>query len=387
MNWEFEGYPRPDGGFGIRNYVAVIPSVVCANEVARAVTAQTSGTRGLFHQQGCSQLLPDLQWVTRSLIGLGTNPNVGAALIVSLGCEGTDTDRVAQEIAASGRPVEVVRIQDGDSPQAIAQGIRMAQKLVMEVSQTRRERTGLSHCVVGLKCGGSDATSGVASNCAIGYAVDKLVDAGATVVFGETTELIGAEQVLVRRAATPETAEKLLRAVEEMENRGKSMGVDMRKGQPTPGNIEGGLSTIEEKSLGAILKSGSRPIRGVIQYPDRVTGPGLWFKDSPGRETELLTGMAAAGAQAVLFSTGRGAPQGFPTVPVIKVCGNSDTGRRMASDMDIDAGGIIDGRSSIAQVGEEIFRCLLEVLSGRTTRSESIRYDQTINIYTRGPII
>ena len=387
MNWEFEGYLRPDGHVGSRNYVAVIPSVVCANEVARAIAAQTSGTRGLFHQQGCSQLSPDLEWVTRSLINLGTNPNVGAALVVSLGCEGTDTARVVREIQASGRPVELVRIQDGDSPRAIAEGIRAAQRLVMEISGQKRQRADLSRCVIGLKCGGSDATSGVASNCAIGYAVDKLIDAGAAVVFGETTELIGAEHVLVHRAANEKAAKDLLQAVNDMENRAKSMGVDIRKGQPTPGHIEGGLTTIEEKSLGAIMKSGSRPIQGVISYPDRVPGPGLWFKDSPGRETELLTGMAAAGAQAVLFSTGRGAPQGFPTVPVVKVCGNSDTARRMISDMDIDAGPIIGGGQSVAETGEMIFSYLLDVLSGRATKSESIRYDQTINIYTRGPII
>lgn len=387
MNWTFEGYLRQDGRAGARNYVAVIPTVVCANEVARAVAAQTAGTRGLFHQQGCSQLLPDLQWVTDSLIGLGTNPNVGAAVLISLGCEGTDTARVAGGIEASGRPVEVIRIQDGDSPQAIAEGIRRAQKLVQAISGQRRQQVGLDQCVIGLKCGGSDATSGVASNCAIGYAVDRLVDAGAAVVFGETTELIGAEHVLVKRAASQEAAHDLLKAVDDMEKRAKSMGVDMRRGQPTPGNIEGGLTTIEEKSLGAIMKSGTRPIQGVIQYPEKAPGPGLWFKDSPGRETELLTGMSAAGAQAVLFSTGRGAPQGFPTVPVVKICGNSDTGRRMISDMDIDAGRIIGGHQSVAQVGEEIFQYLLQVLSGQMTKSESIRYDQTINIYTRGPII
>ena len=184
----------------------------------------------------------------------------------------------------------------------------------------------VSNIVMSIKCGGSDATSGMASNCVIGYVADKLVDLGATVIFGETTEFIGGEHLLAKRGATKEVGDKIFQIVNEMEARAKSLGCDMRKGQPTPGNIAGGLSSIEEKSLGAIMKSGTRPIQGVMGYTERVTNhKGLWIKDTPGREPEILTGMAATGAQCMMFSTGRGAPQGFPSMPVIKICGNPNT--------------------------------------------------------------
>ena len=209
----------------------------------------------------------------------------------------------------------------------------------MAISTSHRQPVDISNVVMAIKCGASDATSGMASNCVIGYVADKVVDLGGTVVFGETTEFIGAEHILARRARTPEIGQKIYDIVERMENRAKSMGCDMRKGQPTPGNIAGGLSSIEEKSLGAIVKSGTRTIEGVMEYPDMVTNhKGLWIKDTPGREPEILTGMACTGAQCMLFSTGRGAPQGFPTMPVIKICGNPNTYERMIRDMDINAG-------------------------------------------------
>lgn len=386
---EFWGYRRENGRAGARNHVAVIPSVVCANDVAQAIVGQVQGTVGFFHHQGCCQLPPDLERVTDTLCGLGCSPNVGAALIVSLGCEGTDHERLAETIAGTGKPVEVIYIQElGGASRAIQAGIDAAQKLAMAISGKRREPVDLSETVMAIKCGGSDATSGMASNCVIGYVADRLVDLGATVVFGETTEFLGAEHILARRAATPEVEKKIYEIVERMEARAKSLGCDMRKGQPTPGNIKGGLSSIEEKSLGAIMKSGSRPIQGVLEYPDRISDhKGLWIKDTPGREPEILTGMACTGAQAMLFSTGRGAPQGFPSMPVIKICGNPNTYRHMIHDMDLNAGRIITGEKSIEQVGEEAFSLLVEVLSGRTTKNETIKYFNSIDIHTLGPVI
>ena len=279
------GYVRPDGKAGSRNYVAVIPSVVCANEVVDAIVSQTLNTKGLFHHQGCCQLPPDLERVTDTLIGLGLHPNVGAVLIVSLGCEGTDVERLYKTIQASGKPVEVIGIQElGGMTNAIAEGVRAAQKLSMQISGMQRQPVDISNYVMGIKCGGSDATSGLASNCVIGYVADKIVDLGGTVVFGETTEFIGAEHILARRGVTPEVGAKIFEKVAAMEARAKSLGCDMRKGQPTPGNIAGGLSSIEEKSLGAIVKSGTKPIQGVMEYADIVTDQkGLWIKDTPGR--------------------------------------------------------------------------------------------------------
>ena len=389
MAYEFWGYVRPDGQVGCRNHVAVIPSVTCAGDVASAITRQVAGTVGYFHHQGCCQLPPDLDRVTETLISLGKSPNVAAALVVSLGCEGTDSQRLEEEIRKTGKSVRSIHIQElGGVSAAIKAGIDAAQELVIEVSGLRRQLVDASRVVMSIKCGASDATSGMASNCVIGYVADKLTDLGAAVVFGETTEFLGGEHLLARRAATPQTGERILEIVERMEARARSLGCDMRKGQPTPGNIAGGLSSIEEKSLGAIVKSGSRTIQGVLEYPEAIGDrKGLWIKDTPGREPEILTGMAAAGAQVMMFSTGRGAPQGFPTMPVLKICGNPHTYARMSHDMDINAGLVITGEKSIEEVGEEAFAALLDTLSGRQTKNETLGYHSSIDIYTLGPVI
>ncbi len=384
----YMGYVRKDGKIGSRNHVAVIPSVVCANEVVESIVHNTAMTQGIIHHQGCCQTPPDLERITDCLIKIGENPNVGAVLIVSLGCEGVDTDRLEREIRATGKPVERINIQElgGTSP-SIQAGIDKAQQLVLQISGMQRTEVDLSTFVMGIKCGASDTTSGVASNPVIGYVADKVIEHGGTVIFGETTEFIGAEHILQRRAKDEFVASEIGRIVKEMEDRAKAIGVDMRKGQPTPGNIAGGLSTIEEKSLGAIVKSGTKTIDGVIGYTEAPKGPGLWIKDSPGREIELLSGMAVAGAQVILFSTGRGAPQGFPVVPVVKICGNPVTYDRMSNDMDINAGRIVTGEKSIEEVGDETFELLLRVASGEMNKGESIKYTKSMDFYCLGPVI
>ena len=392
MSYTFMGYPRPDGKYGVRNLVAVIPSVVCANDVAQAICRQVQGTIGYFHHQGCCQLPLDLKRVTDVLSHLGQSPNVGAALIVSLGCEGTDHQRIYEEIKATGKPVEIIHIQElGGTSRSIQAGIDAAQRLVQRISGIHRVPADISNLVMSIKCGGSDTTSGMASNCVIGYVADKLVDLGATVVFGETTEFLGGEHILARRAVGGEdgpVGQKIYQIVDEMEKRAMSVGEDMRGGQPTPGNIAGGLSSIEEKSLGAIVKSGHRPIQGVLEYCDKVTDhKGLWIKDAPGREPEILTGMAATGAQVMMFSTGRGAPQGFPSMPVIKICGNPNTYERMQWDMDLNAGRILTGEKSIDEVGEEAFQMLLDTLNGRMTKNEALSYFGSVDIFCLGPVI
>lgn len=386
---EFYGYKRPDGSFGARNFVAIIPSVTCANDVANAICRQVQGTVTYLHHQGCCQLPPDLERVTNTLISLGKSPNVGAILIVSLGCEGTDHERMYRELSATGKPVEIIHIQElGGVSNAIREGTNLARKLVIQISGQQRVPADVSNIVMAIKCGASDTTSGMASNCVIGYVADKLVDLGATVIFGETTEFLGGEHLLARRAVNKEVANKIYQIVNAMEERAKSVGVDMRRGQPTPGNIAGGLSSIEEKSLGAIVKSGTRPIQGVLEYPEHVTTQkGLWIKDTPGREPEILTGMAATGAQFMCFSTGRGAPQGFPSMPVIKICGNPNTYDHMKEDMDINAGPIINGDKTIEEVGEEVFQKILRVLNGEMTKNESIQYFSAIDIHCLGPVI
>lgn len=386
---QWYGYRRPDGSVGSRNYVAVIPSVTCANDVANAICHEVQGTVAYLHHQGCCQLPPDLDRVTETLISLGKSPNVGAVLIVSLGCEGTDHERMYKELKATGKPTEIIHIQElGGVSNAIRTGTDIARKLVIDISGQQRVPAELSEIVMSIKCGASDTTSGMASNCVIGYVADKLVDLGATVIFGETTEFLGGEHLLAKRAVNQQVADKIYQIVNDMEARAKSIGCDMRRGQPTPGNIAGGLSSIEEKSLGAIVKSGTRPIQGVLEYPEHITNQkGLWIKDSPGREPEILTGMAATGAQFMCFSTGRGAPQGFPSMPVIKICGNPNTYEHMQNDMDLNAGRIITGEKTIEEVGEETFEKLLRVLNGEMTKNEAVQYFSAIDIYCLGPVI
>ncbi|MBO4295165.1 MAG: UxaA family hydrolase [Desulfovibrio sp.] len=386
---DFWGYVRENGKVGARNYVAVVPTVVCAAEAAQTICNSVTGCISYLHHQGCCQLPPDLERVTDTLISLCCSPNVGAVLFVSLGCEGTDVERLMQTVAATGKPIDMVRIQeDGGISSAIALGISKAKTLAAKISTQHREKVDASNIVMSIKCGGSDATSGMASNCVIGYVADKVVDLGGTVIFGETTEFIGAEHILARRAVNKEVGDRIFEIVANMEARAKSLGCDMRKGQPTPGNIAGGLTTIEEKSLGAIMKSGSRPIQGVLNYTDMITDQkGLWIKDTPGREPEILTGMACTGAQVMLFSTGRGAPQGFPSMPVLKICGNVNTYKKMEQDMDINAGVIITGESTIHEVGEYAFERMIGILNGEMTKSEAIKYFNFIDIYCMGPVI
>lgn len=392
MGYTFNGYKRPDGRYGSRNLVAIIPSVICANDVGQAIQRQVQGTIGFYHHQGCCQLPSDLKRVTDTLISLGKGPNVAACLVVSLGCEGTDTARLVAELEATGKPVRKIGIQElGGTSRAIQAGIDAAQELVMQVSGMQREPVDISNVVMAIKCGASDTTSGMASNCVIGYVADKLVDLGATVVFGETTEFFGGEHILARRAVGGEdgpVGKKIFEIVNNMEQRAALLGEDMRGGQPTPGNIAGGLSSIEEKSLGAIVKSGHRPIQGVLEYPEFVTDQkGLWIKDTPGREPEILTAMAATGAQFMMFSTGRGAPQGFPSMPVIKICGNPNTFEHLKHDMDLNAGRIITGEASIEEVGEEAFQKMLAVLNGEMTHNEALSYFGSMDICCLGPVI
>jgi altronate dehydratase large subunit len=382
----FLGYPRPMGLVGVRNHIGVISTVGCANDVTLWIAQQVKGCASFLHGQGCTQTQPDLDQVTRTLISLGWNPNLAGVLLVSLGCESVLVDKIAEGIAASGKPVDSVVIQKaGGATSAVEQGTRIIKAMIVEASRMKREEFPDSELVLGVKCGASDTTSGLVSNPATGAACDLLIDNGGTCVFGETTEFIGAEHVLTKRAATPEVARKIMEIVSRMEQRVTAMGVDMRGGQPTAGNITGGLSTIEEKSLGAIAKGGTRPIKAVYEYGERPQGKGLFIVDTPGREPEFLTAVAAAGAQVIIFSTGLGAPQGFPFVPVIKVTGNPNTYNRLLDHLDIFVE--LGNGSSMAKMGQALYQEALAVASGKQTKAEISGYGNFPNIFTIGPVI
>ncbi|MBN2751677.1 MAG: UxaA family hydrolase [Rhodospirillaceae bacterium] len=384
----FKGYRRANGGVGTRNFVGLLATVACANEVAQGIANQVKGTVAFTHQQGCCQTPPDLQRVTRTLSGLGCNPNLASVILISLGCEGTDVEEVARAIAETGKRVEILPIQEnGGLAKTLAKGSLLAQQMVMEASSLEREVCDDSELVIGLKCGSSDTTSGLAPNPALGLAVERVVAAGGTAVMGEVTEFIGAEHILAGQAKDEATGQRILDLVERMENRAKAAGVDMRGGQPTPGNIKGGLTTIEEKSLGAIAKAGKAIVQDVYEYGERPTVKGLVVMDSPGREPELLTGMAAAGCTVIVFTTGRGAPQGFPFVPVIKVTGNQHTWENMVDHMDMSVHEVIEGTESMPAAGDRIYDTVLSVASGKVTKAEVSGYVKAMDIYVTGPVI
>ena len=385
---EFMGYGRADGSVGTRNYVGVLSAVVCVNEVVENIVRQVQGTTRFTHHQGCCQTPLDIHIVNDTLINLGKNPNLHSVLLVSLGCESTDLSGVIEAIAASGKRVEHIVVQEvGGSARTTAQGILMAQEMVREASLEQRRPFPISKLMLGMKCGSSDTTSGLVPNPAIGVASDLLVAAGGTSILGEVTEFIGAEHILAKHAANEEVAQGILKLVERMEQRAMAVGEDIRGGQPTGGNIKGGLTTIEEKSLGAIAKAGSAPIQAVYEYGQRPDKPGLVVMDSPGREPEILTGLAAAGCNVIAFATGRGAPQGFPFVPVLKITGSRTAAEKMIDHIDMNLSAVIDGGDTIPDAGQRILEELVRVASGAMTKAELSGYVNSMDIYMRGPVI
>jgi len=370
---EFMGYRRADGTAGTRNHVLILPTVACANHVSRAIARQVEGPVWVEHQHGCSQLAPDAAQTARVFVGHGIHPNVFGIVVVGLGCEGVRAQDVAAEIKrlCPYKPVHCVIIQDaGGSFSAIAEGARAANQMVKDASLCVRQPISIAELVLGTACGGSDASSGLSANPALGEASDMLVDAGGTAVLSETPELIGAEHLVAARAVNKEVAKRCYDMVRRCEESANALGVDMRGSNPSPGNIEGGLTTIEEKSLGCIYKGGTRPLVGVFEYAEKINAKGLVYMDTPGNDVEQLTGMAAGGCNIIVFTTGRGTPTGSPIVPTIKVAANSELFHKMAENMDLNAGAIVTGEETVKQVGQRILAEMIEVASGRLTKAE-----------------
>ncbi|MBP2639286.1 MAG: uxaA 4 [Firmicutes bacterium] len=374
----FMGYRRPDGKVGIRNHVLILPSVTCANQVARSIAQNTPGTTWVEHQHGCAQLGADLELTRRVLISHGTHPNVYGTVIVGLGCETARAQEVAQAIKEQCpfKPVAVMIIQEeGGSVKASVKGAELAKAMVCEAAGLLREPIDVSELILGTECGGSDACSGITANPALGAASDLLIDAGGSVVLAETTEIIGAEHLVAARAVNKEVEARCYEVIDRCEQGVLKMGVDMRGSQPTPGNIDGGLSTIEEKSLGCIYKAGTKPLVDVIDYAMPVTKKGLVWMDTPGHDIEQLTGMVAGGCHLVVFTTGRGTCCGSPIAPTIKVASNSALFKAMEDNIDINAGTIITGEETVQQVGQRIFEELLHVASGKMPKAEVLGFN------------
>ena len=367
----FMGYRRKDGRVGVRNHVLVLATVQCANVVVDRIGLAVPEVIALSHVWGCSQIGDDLAQTQRILENFATHPNVGGVLLIGLGCESMPTVQLGDRLAAQGYLCHRLTIQEeGGKRPTLERGIALARELLAEVAAFKREPVPVSELVMATECGGSDAWSGVTANPALGVASDLLVQAGGTSILSEVPEFIGAEHLLAARVASPEIAQQIQAAVRHAEEGARRMGVDMRGSQPTPGNMDGGLTTIEEKSLGAIAKGGTTDVQECAGYGCRLGKRGLVVMDTPGNDPESVTGMVAGGAQVVVFTTGRGSPTGCPIAPVIKVASNSAMYRRLAEDMDLDAGTVVEQGESLAEAGRRIYDEVIAVANGKQTVAE-----------------
>ncbi len=388
---EFFGFPRPDGSVGARNYVLVLPGGLVADKICDLVR----GTCTLRKPNPGMDATPrDRATARRTLLGLGLNPNAAAVIVHNGGLTSDypefDAYALAEQLAASGKPVEVVDVvKAGDAFAAIAQGARLATLFVRDASRLRREAFGLDKLCLSVKCGWSDPTSGIVGNAVVGYLYDRVVAAGGTALFGETVETIGAEHILARRAATPAVGEALVRAAAAVEQVALAAGVDIRNINPVPANKEAGITTLEEKSLGALYKSGSQPIQGVLAYGERPPGTGLYFVDNSPMPLSTYPGYAAAGSQVGMWQLGGGGipnqtvlhPSPAPLMPLMWLTANPATYARCRLSIDFYSGTVSEGAESLAEAGERLLRTVVEVASGTLTLSETLNYVEAAELY------
>ena len=387
----FQGYLRPDGRVGTRNYVALISSVNCSATVCRAVAdhfnrggglegfVNVDGVLALTHGGGCAintdAGAEGYAYLTRTIAGYATSPNVGGVVMIGLGCE---TNQIPAILAAHGlresATFHTMTIQGlGGTRNTIEAAIAAVRAMLPTVDAARRSEQPASGLVLALECGGSDGYSGISANPALGHAADLLVRHGGTAVLAETPEIYGAEHLLTRRAASPEVARKLLDRIAWWRDYAARNRAALNN-NPSHGNKAGGLTTILEKSLGAVAKSGSTRLEAVYEYAERVSARGFVFMDTPGYDPIAVTGQIAGGCNVVAFTTGRGSTTGYKPAPTVKIATNTPMYRRMSDDMDIDCGGIVDGTDTIEAAGERIFRDMLAIASGRRTKSEDHGY-------------
>jgi altronate dehydratase large subunit len=372
----FLGYRRADGRVGTRNHVVVLSVIGLAAPAARRIAGAVAGTLLVATPYGRGQFGEDKIVHERQLVGLGRNPNAAAVLVV--GADRKTADRIAAAIAASGKPVDVVALDDvhEDALELSHRGIKRAAALVRGASRVRREVCRASDLFLGIECGHSDATSGLAANPTAGAAADRLVDAGARVVFGETVEWLGAEHLLARRAATPAVGAAIVAAVARREAAVVATGFDLTGNNPGEENIRGGLSTIEEKSLGAVAKGGTRPITGVLAIGEEPQAAGLYVMDAPAFSPESLTGFAASGANLMLFTTGAGNSFCNALAPTIKISARADTVAALPHQIDFDASAALAGRRDPTDLGADLVGLILAVASGERTWGEILREDE-----------
>ena len=383
---KFMGYKRKDGMIGCRNHVVAMQTVLCTGPVADRIAQLVPGVIPIVHPwcNASPETLPVLS-------GIGKNPNVAGLLLISLDCEDIipDLDNLIKEISATGKLCKIINVRKSrGTVNSIEKGAKIAQKMVERYSILKREMFSLENLTIGIKCGGSDTTSGLAANPALGHAVDSMVDQGATVLFSEVSEMVGAEEIIGSRAINEDVRNKIFKVIERAAKH--QLGTDgfnikpMRRGRSiSSGNIKGGLTTLEEKALGSVSKTGMLPIQGVVKFAEKPSGKGLYMMDDDGirfGDVGDLTGFLAAGSQLTVFTTGRGSAAGTAIAPVIKVCGNPETYNYMKDNMDINASNIILEKSTHRKIGKEICHEISTVASGKKTKSEilgHIEFDYT----------
>lgn len=374
----FMGYKRPDGKVGIRNNVLILPTCACSSESARMVAEHVEGAVYVSNTGGCAEVEENLNITQEMYSGFAANGNIYSTVVIGLGCEGNKAEIFAEIIKKkTNKPIEIVNIQDeGGTINAVNKACRIAAQMVRDASSVKREQCDISELIMGIECGGSDATSGLAANPVVGYVSDRLVDLGASAMMSETTEFIGAEHILAKRGATKEISRQIIGLCRDLEEHLSRANQDLRTGQPSLGNKEGGLSTIEEKSLGCIYKGGTRPVVEVLNYACMPTKKGALIMDSPGFDVASVTAMVAGGSQVIVFTTGRGTPTGNIISPVIKVTGNKDTFTNMFDNIDFDASPVVKGEMTIEECGEKLFKEVLEVADGKVTKAESFGFNE-----------
>ena len=399
---EFWGYSRPDGSVGVRNHVLILPATRNVNYICHRIALAVPGVTTFYTTGEYGRTGSDRKRLARFLPGIARNPNVANVLLIGMphgyGYPEFQTDALAAEIAKSGTRLEILNVDRcGGLEGTVVKGIRLARELVREATAMRREAAPLSKLTIGMKCGDSDATSGLAGNPALGRAVDRLIDAGGTALFSETLELIGAEQTLVQRAKTPEVAQRLLRLIADWEARAASIGEDIRTINPIPENIAAGITTLEEKSLGAVEKTGTRELSGVLDYCERPGEPGLWLMDAWMSSYSLLPSFAAAGAQIVLYQLGGNElpPEDAPlsavdpglVAPLLTISGNPRTAKAAGDYLDVSTGGVLLGTETLDAAGEHILEEIVRAANGRATRGETMRYPEPFEVFYDGPFI
>ena len=368
---EISGYERKNGRFGIRNHVLVLATVSCVNGVINRISREVPEAVCVTHAHGCGRgSARDVQILFRLLSGLVHNPNVAGVVLIGLGCEVSNTKTLFPLIEKVDKPIEIFNVQEeGGSLQTAEKGAAAARRMLAEINNQPRISLPWNKLLVSLECGGSDAMSGVTANVAMGAVSDWLVKKGATVIFGENTEMIGTAHVLAQRAKNEQVAGQIEQMIDRAEMLTKDLMGDRASQVISPGNMDGGMSTIAEKSMGCIFKGGTTTINQVVDYGEVPTEKGLVLQDGPGYDGDSVAGLAASGSQLMFFSTGRGTPAGCPVLPVIKVASNSRIYEAMKDDMDVNAGSLVEGKP-LEGLRTEMIDLMIRVINGEKTKAE-----------------